>query len=108
MVPGELKLRQQLGELEHLDFTPAKLIAMGLVYDESQTLVPVDTGELKDSGHYDANGVYYDKDYAGFVEYGTVKMRAQPYLRPAVENHKHEIVKAMADELNHQIKTEVI
>ncbi len=28
--------------------------------------------------------------YAPFVELGTVKMRAQPYMRPAVEGHKPE------------------
>lgn len=34
--------------------------------------------------------------YAYFVELGTSKMRAHPFLRPAVFNHAHEIVRLLA------------
>ena len=73
------------------------------VYDISQELVAVDTGALKESGHIEEVGsavgegiwyVVYDaptkdqskwKSYAIFLELGTSKMSAQPYLRPAME-----------------------
>ena len=49
---------------------------------------PVDTGELIGSIDGFADGesveVYADADYAQYVEYGTSKMEAQPYFRPAV------------------------
>ena len=56
-----------------------------IVYD----LCPVDTGELISSidGFNDGEGVevYADADYAQYVEYGTSKMEAQPYFRPAID-----------------------
>lgn len=46
--------------------------------------VPVDTGDLKKSIHVggDQKTVYVaaEMDYAGFVEYGTVKQNPQPYF----------------------------
>lgn len=63
------------------------------VLADSQRRVPVDTGDLKASGHIEILHsinptrlqVVYDMPYAGFIEYGTVKMDAQPYLTPALE-----------------------
>lgn len=37
------------------------------------------------------DGIYRFVDYAKYVELGTYKMRAQPYLRPALEDHQNEI-----------------
>lgn len=59
----------------------------------SQRLVPVDTGLLRSSvrtehssrvGQHEGK-IHYETDYAVFVEMGTRKMAAQPYLIPAVE-----------------------
>jgi len=65
------------------------------VYDISQDLVPVDTGDLKASGKVEKipggyRLVYSAKnrsgqDYAGYVEYGTSRTPAQPYVNPAAE-----------------------
>lgn len=38
-------------------------------------------------------------DYAAFVEYGTVNMRAFPYMRPAYESGKAEAGKVLAQRL---------
>lgn len=55
----------------------------------SQDLVPVRDGFLKASGGADVQGdrgeIYYTMEYAPYVEFGTSRMRAQPYLTPAVE-----------------------
>jgi len=73
------------------------------------SLVPVDTGRLKGSITYKDLGPYdvelragYKKgvDYAEFVEYGTSKMKAQPFLRPAIAYARKEVVK----DLNKEIK----
>lgn len=40
-----------------------------------------------------------DAFYARFVEFGTVKMNARPFLRPAFDNGKSDAVKAIADRL---------
>lgn len=58
----------------------------------SQQLVPVDSGELKASGHVenyagseDAKAVVYDAPHAVFVELGTENSPPQPFLAPAYE-----------------------
>lgn len=59
------------------------------ILSRSRTMVPVRTGNLKNSsGTVNApltSVIYYSADYAYFVEGGTRKMAAQPYLRPAFE-----------------------
>lgn len=45
------------------------------------------------------DGIYRVVDYAGYVELGTSKMAAQPFLTPAVEDHMAEYEQIMANEL---------
>ena len=56
--------------------------------------VPVRTGNLKSSIAYDSDDerviIGSDVYYASYVELGTSKMAAQPYLRPAVQDHAEE------------------
>jgi len=73
------------------------------VLSTSQGTVPVDTGELKGSGYSSsiAGGkeaeVGYTAEYAGYVEYGTYKMAAQPYLGPAFAVHAPEFIHEMGE-----------
>lgn len=54
---------------------------------DSQVDVPVDTGELRDSGYSEVQDdrvqVGYEAEHAPFNELGTSKMPARPFLRPA-------------------------
>ena len=56
-----------------------------------QSLVPVDTGALQECIDYNVSGddltFEATEDYAGFVEYGTSKMAAQPYFNPAIDRN---------------------
>lgn len=65
--------------------------------------VPVDTGALRDSIEYaidgDAVSVGSDKSYAAAVETGTYKMKARPYLKPAMTEHGAEYERLMRDAL---------
>ena len=36
-------------------------------------------------------------DYAEHVEFGTSRMEAQPYMRPAIDEHEGEILAAVRD-----------
>ena len=56
---------------------------------------PVDTGRLRNSithAQMDENTevIGTNVEYAPFVELGTAKMKARPFLRPAAENHMPE------------------
>jgi len=80
-----------------------------VVADRARQNVPVQTGTLKDSirvtrlkgdpklnirvyaGNRKKGGAFY----AHMVEYGTVKMRARPYLRPALNAAKGQIMNIM-------------
>lgn len=68
---------------------------------KAQQNAPVDTGTLKRSiGLEMADGgltaeVEATADYAGYVEYGTRPMEAQPFLRPAFNDQKEKFKKDM-------------
>jgi hypothetical protein len=49
----------------------------------ARMLAPVETGRLRSSIRVVPQGVEAIVDYAYFVETGTAKMAAQPFLRPA-------------------------
>lgn len=55
--------------------------------EKAKRIVPVDTGELQESIHQEVDGdgmrLVASSDHAVYIELGTVKMHAQPYLRPA-------------------------
>lgn len=57
----------------------------------ARNLVPVETGRLRNSLMHEVKGLTLrvgsrDVEYSMYVEYGTSRMRAQPYLRPAIES----------------------
>jgi len=61
-----------------------------LIEGEAKKLCPVRTGRLRASIHTGKieDGVYYvgtNVHYAPYVEFGTRKMTAKPYLRPAAK-----------------------
>lgn len=64
---------------------------------------PVDTGTLRDSISHAVDDntaiIGTNVEYAPYVELGTSKMDAQPYLRPAVENHIKEYKEIAKGEL---------
>ena len=59
-----------------------------IVQNEARRMAPVDTGRLRASITVkrtpDGAVVGSNVEYAPYVEYGTSKMAAQPFLRPAV------------------------
>ena len=64
---------------------------------------PVDTGTLRNSISHAVDDntaiIGTNVEYAPYVELGTSKMDAQPYLRPAVENHIKEYKEIAKGEL---------
>ena len=106
-VLGWDKLQKQLKALEDMETKSAEMAVASIILEDSQSLVPVDTGELKDSGGVnDLNGVMveYTAPHAMFVEFGTYKMNAQPYLRPAIDNNKAKLTKGAGGAIQAEIK----
>lgn len=71
-----------------------------IVETYAKILVPVDTGTLKSSIMVDEVTpmqaiIAPHTDYAEHVEFGTSRMAAQPYMRPALDEHESEIVQAV-------------
>jgi HK97 gp10 family phage protein len=62
------------------------------IRDTARELVPFVTGRLHDSISVEDRGlatdVVADAPYAGFVEFGTVRMAPRPYMRPAFRQHR--------------------
>jgi HK97 gp10 family phage protein len=96
-----------------------KAVREGLkpVLAEARRLVPVDTGALKRSlrvrnkrsRRRDAVGaeVSATAPHAHLVEFGTVKMAPQPFLRVALDANRQEVLDRMAEQLARGIEQEV-
>lgn len=69
----------------------------------AKRLCPVDTGRLRNSiTHTDDGEAEYigtNVEYAPYVELGTSRTRAQPYLKPAVVDHANEYKKIVEAEM---------
>lgn len=105
-----------------------------VIRDEARNLAPVDTGEMKRdiqikrernekgvmSARYSVfvrsgkksrlagrgRNVNKDSFYWRFVEFGTAKMAAKPFMRPAFQMKKESAVQAIQDVLEQSIRTE--
>jgi HK97 gp10 family phage protein len=67
---------------------------------DAKQRAPVDTGALRNSIQATMTGdlsaeVMPGVNYAVFVEYGTSRASAQPYLTPAAEAHRQPFIDAM-------------
>lgn len=63
------------------------------IRDRAEQSAPVDTGFLQDNIGLVADGVASAADYSEHVEYGTYKMGAQPFMRPAVRDAENELAR---------------
>jgi len=75
--------------------TRALEIMGGKAESYAKQLCPVDTGNLRNSITHQqmdesTEAIGTAVEYAPFVELGTRRQRAQPYLKPAAENHGPE------------------
>ena len=86
------------------------LEAASLIVEGDATLrAPVDTGNLRSSiTHRVASDeeahIGTNVEYAPYVEQGTSKMAAQPFLRPALDGNKSRIEKMIGDVIGKAVK----
>ncbi len=78
------------------DLDAAFKAAAEAVADEAKNMCPVDTGMLRDSIEVSSEGmnasINAGADYAAFVEFGTCKAAAQPFLVPALLNSADMVI----------------
>jgi HK97 gp10 family phage protein len=118
------RLWAQLENIKNIDAVRALIPAGRALVRVAHEYVPVDTGNLRDGIRVEElppqeNGVmvvaggnqiippnrYRDiVNYACFVEFGTSKMEAQPYMRPAVDMTQGEMSKLIAENINQQLR----
>lgn len=100
------KLLAQLKALENIPWI-APVAACEEIAEIARQLVPVDTGFLQSSIIAKHLSKYSQVEarakYAGYVEFGTHKMKAQPFLRPAIDNYQRQILATVAEAMNGEI-----
>ena len=71
----------------------------------AKKLAPVDTGNLRNSITHEVDDgepaayIGTNVEYASYVCLGTIHMKAQPFLKPAVNDHKDEYRKILENSL---------
>lgn len=71
----------------------------------AKKLAPVDTGNLRNSITHEVDDgepaayIGTNVEYASYVCLGTIHMKAQPFLKPAVADHTNEYRKIIENEL---------
>ena len=100
-------------------------VGANIFLKEAKARVPVDTGRLKSSLRVKApkrsrkfkddvrlmvtssksNNLFTGQAYyGGMVEYGTVKMAAKPFIRPAFKAKQEEAVKAIGSKVGSEVE----
>jgi HK97 gp10 family phage protein len=101
----DYKVQQQLKRLGLVPQAIRKPVA-DLIASRAQAIAAVDTGYMRDHIAADADGkaITSEAGYSGFVEFGTVHMSAQPFMRPAADTLS---IKDVAKVANAEIKRRI-
>jgi len=107
MIKGFDSLQRKLSSIAELNTKEAVLEGAGQLAEIVRNNAPVNTGFLKNSitvretdGRAD---MVVGAPYAFFVEYGTSKMPAQPFIRPALDDK--QITAKVQSELKEELDT---
>lgn len=86
------------------DAAKVAMTTIGLLAENyARIICPVDTGRLRNSitsvADSESTTIGTNVQYAPYVELGTSRQKAQPYLRPAIEDHLSEYEDIIRNEL---------
>jgi len=89
---------EAIAHLEQAAINAVQKVAADMKADAQQR-APIDTGHLRASAYYRRNSalvyrVGFTASYALYVELGTRRMRAQPYLIPAWVAGRYKLMQA--------------
>lgn len=105
---GDKQIRERLKKIKKTvsnDIEQALVNSALIVERDAKINAPVDTGLMRSTithnlGNEDTNNPYVDiispTEYSKYVEFGTSKQPAQPFLFPAYNNNKQKILKEIA------------
>lgn len=69
------------------------------ILGNARAKAPVQTGHLRDNSDVEHNGptadINFHAEYAAYVELGTYKMAAQPFLTPAIEAERQHFIELL-------------
>ncbi len=108
VIAGMARLTSQLNAMG-LAFTVDDLAEGALIIAQyAEAGCPVDTGFLRSTVFVRENGndveVGFEAPYASYVEFGTYKMAAQPFLRPALDIAELEALSAIVDSVTAKMR----
>lgn len=88
---SNLKTKEAEKELHKRAEKAVKEVVILIAADSIKPPSPFLTGNNRRSMRYDAKGlegsVYSTSGYGGYLETGTSKMAARPYMKPALDRH---------------------
>lgn len=99
MASGIDRLQEKLEKMSQAESKLPEIIRKNTLSIErkAKKYAPVDTGQLRRSIVSDCNEnkgeVNVGVEYGDFVEHGTRKMTAQPYLKPAINEQQEKFLK---------------
>ena len=79
-------------------------LAAEVIVRRAKQLAPVDTGFMRNNIHAEEDAVISEAPYSAYVEYGTKKMAAQPFMRPAVDEGQSEILRVAGKVIEEEIR----
>jgi len=108
IIAGMAKLTAQLNAIG-LAFTVDDLAEGALVIaTQAENNCPVDTGFLRSTVFVREAGddveIGFEAPYSSYVEFGTYKMAAQPYLRPAFDEAELQALSAIVDSVEKNMR----
>ncbi len=108
IIAGMAKLTAQLNAIG-LAFTVDDLAEGALIIaQQAENNCPVDTGFLRSTVFVREAGndveIGFEAHYASYVEFGTYKMAAQPYLRPAFDQAELQALSAIVDSVEKNMR----
>jgi cellulose biosynthesis protein BcsQ len=107
-IPGLKELTEQINNIK--DIKPGKPLLAGAytLQKFSMENAPVRTGFLRNSHESseteDGAEMRVTANYAFSVEFGNSKWEGKPYVRPAIDEHSKDILEAIKEELEKEIK----
>ena len=105
------KLFRQLDRIAEMDGIEAAYDAARVIAEKASALAPVDTGFLSQNIYAemtpDGGAVISEAPYTMHVEFGTSRMAAQPFLRPAMDEYTEEINRAVKRAADREVERRI-